>query len=140
MIIKETYPPNYKELNQVLGPLAPHKPVFTYGDVIYNPFGREITPDIEYHEKIHSKQQGQYPEVWYYKYLYDKKFRLEQEIEAYGFQYLYAKKHVSGKLLEWVRKNMAEALSGAAYGNLLSYGQAESKIRNYKIVQRLYNE
>lgn len=130
MEIREEYPPNFAELERAFD-LSEKTSVFCWGNVIYNPFKREITPDIEIHESVHKKQQGMYPEVWYYQYIHDDDFRLKQEIEAYGEQYAFAKKYVRGKLLKWVLENMATALSSSAYGNLLTYQQAHSKIRNY---------
>lgn len=128
--IKEEYPPNYLEIQSVLGNVAQHKPIFCYGNTIYNPFKRTITPDIEIHEEVHSKQQGEYPDVWYYQYLHNREFRTKQEIEAYGTQYAFAKKlGVRGEMLEWLLTNMAEALSGSIYDTGLSLGEAEAKIR-----------
>ena len=111
-------------------------PVFCYGDTIYNPFDQTITPDIEHHESIHSRQQGDYPEVWYERYINEPSFRLEQEIEAYGSQYAFLKyilKDISqgAKIIEWKKEKMAEALSSPLYGSLLPYAVAESKIRSY---------
>lgn len=139
-------PPNYELIRIALNP-SKHA-IFCYGDTIYNPSNRTITPDIEHHEYIHSKQQGDNPDLWYARYLQDPQFRLEQEIEAYGEQYVLAKENIekadeearketkvlaAGKtqLLRWALESMARALSGADYGNLISYGEAQSKIRNY---------
>lgn len=121
------YPPNYADITEALGNVD--GAVFCYGDTIYNPFWRDITPDIELHESVHSRQQGAYPDVWYYKYLNDKGFRLEQELEAYAEQYAFTKRHMSGKLLDWGLDNMAQALSGIMYGDLLSFNEARTKIR-----------
>ena len=107
--------------------------VFCYGDTIYNPSGKKLSPDIEHHESIHARQQKDIGiDEWWRRYLSDKDFRLSQEIEAYGEQYKFAQKYVKDtKLLRWALENMAYALSGEEYGNLISYGEAESKIRNY---------
>ena len=121
-------------LVSALGDLAFYKPVFCYGDTIYNPFNREITPDIEQHEMVHQKQQSGYSstDMWYNMYITDSKFRLEQEIEAYGEQFLFAKNHgIRGTMLEWLKDKLARELSGGAYGNIISYGEAVSKIRHY---------
>lgn len=131
MKIVEEYPPNYNEIFQVFPNLEEHRPIFAYGDTIYNPFKVKVTPDLEVHESTHTKQQGNSPEIWWTKYLFDKHFRLEQEIEAYGEQLRFIQGKVGGKLYDWVKQKMAEALSGELYGNLLTYGEAESKIRNY---------
>ncbi len=131
MKIIDGFPPNYTDIQKVFPNCEEHQAVFCYGDTIFNPFKIYMRPDLEVHEEVHSKQQGKLPDVWWYKYLNDKAFRLQQEIEAYGTQYAFAKKHTSGKLLDWVKGKFAESLSGPLYGNLISYGEAESKIRNY---------
>ena len=122
--------------------------IFCYGDTIYNPSGRDITTDVEFHESIHTRQQGTDPDAWWSAYLTDPDFRLSQEIEAYGEQYQYGKKRIEAlddllrkegkkmevgktKLLRWSLESMATALAGQSYGNLLSFNQALSKIRNY---------
>lgn len=129
----ETYPPNYETICLFLSP--PEHSLFCYGDTIYNPSKREILPDAIHHESVHSKQQGDNPDVWYNKYLTDGSFRLLQEVEAYGEQFIFAKDaiHKAGetnKMADWVLSTMAQALS-TDYKLDISYGEAESKIRNY---------
>ena len=131
MNIVEEFPPNIDEIRNALGDCSKSSPVYCYGDTIYNPHKRTITPDIEIHEQVHSRQQGQNPEVWWFQYLSDEKFRLKQEIEAYGEQYAFASKYVHGKMKEWLLDKLAWELSGDAYGNLISYQKAESRIRNF---------
>lgn len=146
MEIKNEYPPNYELIKLALNP-PPHT-VFCYGETIYNPSGREIPPDLEHHEAVHSRQQAGYPDAWWAKYLTDADFRLSQELEAYGEQYLFAKELIEAqaeeaakqgkvlsagktRLLKWALEGMASALSSETYGTLITYGEAESKIRNY---------
>lgn len=130
MKIKEEYPPNIELIEAVLGK-DPHA-IYTVGETIYNPHKRIITSDIEVHEGVHCKQQGDNPDAYIARYLQDKEFRLECEIEAYGEQWQYIQNNVTdSKLKEWLLEKMAFALSGQEYGSLLSYGEAESKIRNY---------
>lgn len=129
MKILEQYPPNYDLIAAALKPTT--DALYCYGDTVYNPSKRNITPDLEVHEAVHCFQQGDNIEEWYYNYLTDKQFRLAQEIDAYGTQYAFAKLLIRDKaILSWALEKMSQALSGEAYGNLLSYGQAESKIRN----------
>lgn len=131
MKIIESFPPNYNLIVAALGPQP--KALFAYNKIIYNPSKRTVTPDLEAHELIHLEQQGEAQDVWYTKYLTNPQFRLEQETEAYGRQYQFAKEHVADKkLLRWALENMAMALSGKEYGSLISFGAAISKIRNYE--------
>lgn len=130
MKILEQNPPNIEIIELVLG--KQKNSIFTYGNCIYNPHKRVVTTDIEHHEAVHAKQQGDTPDGWYGLYLADKTFRLTQEIEAYGEQWLFIKENVKDtKLKDWLLENMAFALSGKEYGNLIEYGAAVSQIRNY---------
>lgn len=130
MKISNEFPPNYIELFDAFG--EDTNAIYCYGDTIYNPHGKTITPDIEIHEQVHSKQQGDNPKLWYYNYITSGDFRLAQEIEAYGEQYKFVKPHLNAKLREWAKDNMAKALSSKSYGNIISYRKAEQAIRNYE--------
>lgn len=130
MKILNEFPPNYKEIKAKFPNLEESKPLFAYGDTIYNPFNAVVTPDLEVHEAVHSVQQGDEPEKWWDEYLKNPQFRLEMEIQAYAAQYKYFKDSVPAKVSRWLLERTALALSGELYGNLISYGEAESKIRN----------
>lgn len=132
MKISTEYPPNYAEIKKVFPLCKEYKATFCYGDTIYSPFNKEVPADIQAHEEVHSKQQGELPDVWWYKYLNDTEFRLRQEIEAYGTQLAFALKlNIPWKLRDWIKEKLAQSLSGELYGNMLTYREAESKIRNY---------
>ncbi len=130
MQIKNQYPPNIDLI--LASGLKPNEQTrYCYGDTIYNPSGKELTPDIELHESIHAKQQGDNPDQWWYNYLTDKNFRLEQELEAYAHQLNFIKEHIKDKeLFKWGKDKMVEALSDGSYNLGLSFGEAESKLRN----------
>lgn len=136
MIIKEEYPPNYLDIVKVFGDVSERKPVFCYGDIIYNPFKSEVTPDLEIHEDTHRIQQGTAPDIWWEKYLTDTTFRLNQEIEAYAKQYQFACKLVDeikgpATMKKAILESIAKSLSSDMYGNIISYSQAETAIRKY---------
>lgn len=133
MKISTQFPPNYDLIRFAFPDCEKYRATFCYGDTIYNPFAVNILPDVEHHESIHSKQQGDRPDIWWNKYITDPQFRLEQEIEAYGEQYAFAKTLVKRvKMIDWLKGRLAMSLSGGLYGNLISYGEAEAKIRNYE--------
>jgi len=130
MKIVHSRPPNYDLLALML-PVSDDF-VYCYGDIIYNPSGKELPPDIIFHESIHKRQQGENIDLWYNKYITDPHFRFQQELEAYGEQYSFLCQHIQDpKFRAKQKESMALALSGEAYGNLVSYGEAESKIRNW---------
>lgn len=137
MIIKEEYPPNYLEIVKVFGDLTEKKPVFCYGDTIYNPFKVEVTPDLEIHEDTHRQQQSTAPDIWWEQYLTDTTFRLNQEVEAYSKQYQFACKLVDeikggSRMKKAILESIAKSLSGEMYGNIITYSQAETVIRKYQ--------
>lgn len=131
MKIEKGYPPNFELIKAALPHAAAHH-AYCYGDKIYVPDGHELPADIIFHEAIHSGQQGDNPNGWWYSYLTNPEFRLAQEIAAYGEQYLFAKNHIKHNgARRWMLESMARALSGLEYGNLIGYNEAEAKIRNY---------
>lgn len=132
MKIVAGYPPNFELIKAAL-PMAADIHTYCYGDTIYNPSGATLTIDRQFHEFIHSQRQLEVGvDAWWYSYLTDRRFRLDEEIKAYGEQYAYARRFTAPeKFFKWLRGNMSEALSGEAYGSLIDYARAESAIRNY---------
>lgn len=129
--IEHAYPPNFEMIKAAL-PEANETNVYCYGDTIYVPDGHQVPPDIIFHESIHSQQQGEDPDAWWYRYVTNRSFRLEQEVQAYGEQYRWVLQHVQGGAFrKWAKESMAKALSGPEYGNLLTLSEAESRIRRY---------
>lgn len=139
MKISPTFPPNFELIKAAFPAVVDSGSIFCYGDTIFNPYERTITPDLECHEMVHQKQQGDFPDAWWNRYIVDQAFRLEQEIEAYGLQYLFVKQLLQedqsvrgkAKLLDWFRGKFVEALSGETYGRMISYQEADSKLRHY---------
>lgn len=134
MKISKELPPNYNKIKEVFD--IEGKPiVFTWGDTIYNvPEGYEVPTHLEIHESIHWKQQGEKPDEWWEKYIKDKEFRMEQELEAYACQYKFVKNTQKRKVSDMFLDSIAHDLASEVYGNLLSFNQAQTKIR------RLTNE
>lgn len=129
MKIVTGYPPNYQLLKDFFNP--PETTVFAYNGTIYNPQGGELHQDVIKHEEVHLKQQKQFatPDLWYTKYIYDKEFRLEQELEAYAVQL---------NFLSWLpyavrREALNEFATALAndYKLDITVHEAESKIRNF---------
>lgn len=132
MKILEEFPPNFKEIEKVFPNLEKSKPIFSYGDTIYNPYKAKVTPDLEVHEAVHGKQQKGDPKTWWGYYLVDPEFRLSQETEAYGAQYCFLKETIKiPKITDWYLDKISLSLSGELYGNMLNYAQAKSRIRNF---------
>lgn len=129
MEIKDEYPPMYREIEEAVHP--PKHAVFCYGNTIYNPAKMEIPTDIIFHESIHAKQQAAYtdPSMWWLKWLHDKDFRLEQELEAYAYQFAWLKPKITNRGQKEALYEIAHALS-KDYGLELDIHRTESLLRN----------
>lgn len=125
-------PPNYKEIVKVFD-LTGKNPVFTYGDIIYYPFGKgnKIPLHLIMHESTHKDQQGNDPKKWWDEYLRSPEFRLNQELEAYRNQFQFYK----NKNKSWMPflKSIARDISSPMYGNMVSYNEALDYILNQNL-------
>lgn len=143
MNIKVDLPPNIKKIEEAFNlDMRGKSPVFTYGDTVFSPSGADLPDHLKAHEQVHINQQTTIEggaEAWWDKFIADPAFRLEQELEAYATQYAYARKNFSPKHATELLNNLAMDLSSAAYGNVVSYGIAVSKIRNKaKFLSQIY--
>jgi len=131
MKISHNPPPNLKDIMDVLDIKDKLKDIiFTYGDTIFNvPEGYQIPEHLAKHEFIHSKQQGDDPKGWWEKYLKDKDFRIGQELEAYSVQYKHVKDTQKRKVSDRFLNSVSYDLSSVFYGNIMSFIEAQTKIR-----------
>ena len=130
MQIKNEKPPIYDKILQA-GMQPSDNVIYAYGNVIYNPSGKNITPDLIVHEKTHCRQQGNDPNDWWDRYLDDGIFRIQQEVEAYANQYnfickIQKDKNKRNKIL----RNMAIILSSITYGSIIGSSAAYKMIKN----------
>lgn len=131
-IINEN-PPNIEKIKEAFD-FGKHKPVFAYGDTIYNPWGEEIPHHLVVHEEVHSKQQGEDPEGWWDTYIEDPIFRLAQEVEAHHVQYNYLKTVIKNReALNHLTIFYARAMSGPLYNHMVTYSDAIKLIKYGKL-------
>ncbi len=130
MKIVNSVPPNYSNIQRIIDP--PKDAVFPYGNILYNPSGEEIPPDIQYHENTHCHRQKKYPspELWWQKWLLDKEFRLEEELIAFSAQLKFIKQFYPNKAVKEALEEMAENLS-TNYKLDLNKHEAATLIRKY---------
>lgn len=128
--IIKAFPPNINEIRRYLYP--PKWAVFPYKGAIYSPEREELDADIIYHEAVHFDQQDKFGDcdLWWAKYLTDREFRLECELEAYGKQYLWIKERVPSQVAKLALEEIAEAFS-KWYNLPINKYQAETLIRKY---------
>lgn len=122
------YPPMFEQIAEVF-PMA-RKPgvIFSWGDRLYNPSGRDIQPQLMAHESVHSQRQGatdQSIREWWTCYLGDPAFRLEEELLAHRAEFRALKSWTKDRnALARSLHEIAARLSSPLYGALLSYPQA----------------
>lgn len=125
MQVLRAFPPNYKAINKkfkVRGRFV----LFAYGNIIYNPMGALVPPELHAHEKVHSEQQGDTPNIWWEHYIDNDIFRLQQEIPAHAAE-LYAMGR-SEKALDLI----AWKLSSPLYGELISFKGARELLGRHQ--------
>jgi hypothetical protein len=133
-IVKE-YPPNMEEIKKAFDiDFNLYKPVFAYGDKLYNPFNIPVDIFLLTHEMTHQKQQGDDPEGWWRQYCRDFGFRLIQEMEAYRVQYrLFCSQFKDRNKQARYADSIARNVSGKMYGNVISYVEALNILKKGKL-------
>ncbi len=128
MVINGGNPPNIDEIAKVFD-LNGKSPVFTYGDILFNPSGGHIDAPLMTHEEVHAVQQAGGPKEWWDKYLVDPQFRLAQEVIAYHQQYNHFCRNKKDILRrEEFLARVARDLSSDLYGNICTFDKARGYI------------
>jgi len=128
MKIKYEFPPIYDLVTKSFGSMDKYI-VYTYGDTIYSPHGIVPSDNVIVHETVHSRQQDKDPQSWWERYVEDKTFRLEQELEAYRAQYqFYKTTNKDRNDRARFRMKIAGHLSGSMYGSMITLKKAMSLI------------
>ncbi len=131
MYIKNEKPPIWEEANAMFE-IDHSRAIYTYGDTIYNPAAIAIDELLLVHESVHSGQQEQCggPQNWWRKYLADKNFRLDEEVEAYHAQYrAMCKRYKDGNTQTRYLHEIASHLASPLYKIGISQPEAMRRIR-----------
>lgn len=115
------HPPNWARLEAAFGPLPPGV-IVAYGDRVYVPSGKPLPRHLVIHESVHLRQQADAggPDAWWDRYIDDRDFRLEQEVEAYRVQY----RSMNRRERRELGPLLARDLSGPMYGSLVTDREA----------------
>jgi len=118
------HPPVYDNICASIG--VPSKTaVFTYGKILYNPGNGIIADHLFAHEELHSKRQGETPELWWGKYLRDTAFRLDEEAQAYGRQYAFLCKTFKDRNRRaLIAMDLGRFLASPLYGKICTLPEA----------------
>ena len=99
--------------------------IFAYDHKIYT--NNQLPKHLLVHEITHHEQQDHYGlDEWVTRYLYDDKFRLNMEIDAYRNQ-LKSIKDRNFRAKIWMES--ARNLSSSLYGNIVNYKEAMRLIK-----------
>lgn len=118
MRVVQDYPPNYDEIAAAFGleKGGPHRPIFAFGPLIYNPFCIKVGDVLKAHEAVHGARQGTDVLGWWRRYIDDSAFRYAEEIPAHAAEYLAALPRDGGSrlqrrhLLSFTAKRLASPL------------------------------
>ncbi len=77
------YPPIYDEIKSAFPMASRRGIIFAWGTKIYNPSNVSIPAQLIAHERTHGRRQGNNVEGWWREYIYQKEFRLVEELAAH---------------------------------------------------------
>ena len=128
MKIIKAYPPMIDAIDAAFNVRG--KTIFyAWGNVIYNPKGADIPPELLAHEQVHGDRQGSDVEGWWRKYIADPEFRLAEELCAHHVEYCYALTHGNRLLRRKALKVVSKRLASPMYGRMISEKQAKDLIQ-----------
>ena len=106
-----------------------------FGRVVYA--NQDFSEDFKIHEETHLIQQKRsylYATYWWIKYVFSRKFRFYQELDAFRRQYRFVKEN-KGRDLHLAEWAFAGSLASPLYGNLVSVAGARNLIRDDQCYQ-----
>jgi len=130
VMILPDFPPNIAMIRNVL-PLVGGE-IFAYENVIYNPSNIKLPLPLIEHEKVHFRQHEKIggSDIWWAKYLVDKVFRRDQELEAHRKEYQVICRTVKSKRERFkFLDHLAKRLSDPMYGRVCGYQWAMIQIK-----------
>lgn len=124
------FPPNYRELKERF-PCGPET-IFSWGDIIYRPNKKPISPHIVAHEGIHGQRQLDIGlEAWWRRYIDESAFRFEEELVAHRAEWRAFKASPAGaneNAASRMLDTIAKRLSSPLYGTLISFERAKGML------------
>lgn len=126
------FPPGYEAIAATFD-LRGIKPIFAWGDKIFNPHGIAIGPELLAHERVHGDRQklnAAGAAGWWQRYLADPKFRLEEELLAHRAEYraYCANGNFTRNQRRIVLRHIAQRLASRLYGSMIALHDAKVAI------------
>lgn len=113
-------------------PNAPlNKVFFPYrGDTILYPKGLKPPQDIIEHEKVHLESQRKLGYIrWLWKYITDRKFRYEEELQGYLEQIKAQPRVIRKHKMDDLIEQTASIISSKLYNNIVNFEKAEQDLQ-----------
>lgn len=130
MKIVNALPPNIAAIEAVFGEACRQPGVFfCYGDTIFNPTGESIPEQLIRHEEVHSRRQGNFPEIWWAQYLTDTAFRYQEELVAHQAEYQDIRMRTTKGERKRYLNAIAKRLSSELYGHVVTFEAAKRAIK-----------
>lgn len=130
MEIVNAYPPAYEAIAATFD-LRGIKPIFAWGDKIFNPHGITIGPELLAHERVHGERQKldpAGPSGWWQRYLQDAEFRFDEELLAHRAEYRAYCARVTRNQRHVALRHIAQRLSSRLYGSMIALHDAKVAI------------
>ncbi len=124
------YPPAFEMIDRAFH--VHGKPIFySWGDVIYNPMGISIAPQLIAHEKVHGARQDGAVLEWWKMYCESPPFRLVEELLAHRAEYHYYCEHVAPNRQhrQGALKAISQRLAGPLYNNMIKTKRARELVK-----------
>lgn len=132
MVIVDARPPNFDDIVAVLPAASRPGAIFSYGETVFAPGLRDLSPSLKAHEAVHGQRQGRTDDAiraWWERYLRDPAFRLDEELPAHRAEYrTYRNRTRDRNDVSAYLNIIADRLSGPLYGRLLTPRQARLEI------------
>jgi len=126
--IVRDFPPNYDEIANAFRIAHRRDVIFSFGAVIYNPFGVRIGAHLFAHEAVHGERQRGHVEEWWRRYIDDARFRLAEEIPAHQAEYRWFLANGNRAQRRAARTQIATRLASPLYGRLIGRSAAEAML------------
>lgn len=125
------YPPNIADIRAAFPSIVGRDSIiFAYAPDVYVPSGEPMSPQLAAHEATHIRQQGDNPAHWWSRYLSDREFRYEQELEAHRVEYQVVCHRIKDRNARALYLNdMSSRLASGMYGSVVSRREAIAAIR-----------
>jgi len=126
-----TKPRIYEELHEKFGVEWEEDVVITYFPNIHCRSNVWNFPEKIAHEAVHLKQQEEMgAEIWWYKFINEPGFRLEQEAQAHKKEADFIRKNIKDRNLRaQIIHEIASNLSSSMYGNVVDHQTAMRLIK-----------